>query len=81
MATANEKETAFDHRDELHDADAAVQLAHEVDETVYSPWTFTMLRLYLALGVAYLCGQSTYAHNSPESFFRLTLTHRLPERL
>jgi hypothetical protein len=58
MATANEKETAFDHRDELHDADAAVQLAHDVDETVYSPWTFTMLRLYVALGVAYLCGQS-----------------------
>ncbi|KAJ9151660.1 Sugar transporter-like protein [Coniochaeta hoffmannii] len=56
MATPNEKDTAFDHRDELHDADAAVQLAHEVDETVYSPWTFTMLRLYLALGVAYLCG-------------------------
>lgn len=58
MATANEKETAFDHRDELRDADAAVQLAQEVDDTVYSPWTFNMFRLYLALMVAYLCGQS-----------------------
>lgn len=57
MASLNEKETTFQHRDdELHDADTAVQLAHDVDETVYSPWTPTMFRLYAALGVAYLCG-------------------------
>ena len=57
LSSSNEKDQAFDHRDELHDADAAVQLAQDVDETVYSPWTTTMIRLYLALGVAYLCGQ------------------------
>jgi len=76
MATPNEKDTAFDHRDELHDADAAVQLAHEVDETVYSPWTFTMLRLYLALGVAYLCGQSASLPKSPEAPVCLTHTQQ-----
>lgn len=63
MATANEKETAFDHRDELHEADAAaVQLAHDVNDTAYSPWTPTMLRLYVVLAVAYLCGQ--YSHDT-----------------
>ena len=60
MATVNEKETTVDHRDELYDADAAVQLAHEVDETVYSPWSTTMLRLYAVLAVAYLCGRSPF---------------------
>jgi hypothetical protein len=65
MASVNEKETAFDDRDELQDADAAVQLAHNVDETVYSPWTFTMFRLYLALAVAYLCGQPPYTVYPP----------------
>jgi hypothetical protein len=57
MASATEKETTFQHRDDdLQDVDAAVQLAHEVDETVYSPWTATMFRLYAALTIAYLCG-------------------------
>jgi hypothetical protein len=57
MASANEKETSFQHHDEhLHEADAAVQLAHDADDTVYSPWTPTMFRLYAALTVAYLCG-------------------------
>lgn len=79
MATANEKETAFDHRDDLRDVDAAVQLAHDVDDTVYSPWTFNMLRLYLALAVAYLCGQFPQRVNH----YRLHshTCNRLPERL
>ncbi|KAI1848463.1 hypothetical protein JX265_008755 [Neoarthrinium moseri] len=38
------------------DANAAVQLAHDVDNTVYSPWSRTMLRLYGILTCAYLCG-------------------------
>jgi hypothetical protein len=39
-----------------HDTGAAVQLAHDVDNTVYSPWTMTMFRLYSCLIIAYLCG-------------------------
>lgn len=38
------------------DTGAAVQLAHDVDNTVYSPWSLTMFRLYLILIIAYLCG-------------------------
>jgi hypothetical protein len=34
----------------------AVQLAHDVHETKYSPWTWSMGRLYAVLWVAYLCG-------------------------
>jgi hypothetical protein len=56
MASNNEKGTAVDHNDVLHDTGAAVQLAHEVDDTKYSPWTWRMLRLYLVLACAYLCG-------------------------
>jgi hypothetical protein len=58
MASAHEKETAAEHRDELHDADAAVQLAHDVDDVRYSPWSFYMFRLYGVLAIAYLCGKS-----------------------
>lgn len=39
-----------------HDTSAAVQLAHEVDTTEYSPFSKTMIRLYLILIPAYLCG-------------------------
>lgn len=38
------------------DLDQAVQMAHEVDSTAYSPWTWAMFRLYLVLACAYLCG-------------------------
>ncbi len=34
----------------------AEQLARAVDAETYSPWTLRMLRLYLVLAVAYLCG-------------------------
>ncbi|KAM7193457.1 lactose permease [Rhypophila sp. PSN 637] len=44
------------HDDDLHDTDAAVQLAHDEDEVQYSPWSTSMLRLYLVLSCAYLCG-------------------------
>lgn len=44
------------HEDDLRDPDAAVQLAHDEDETLYSPWSLSMLRLYLVLSCAYLCG-------------------------
>lgn len=49
MATVEEKGAAVDHRDELHDADAAVQLAHEAETNKLSPWTVRMFRLYLVL--------------------------------
>ena len=56
MASAHEKETAVDHRDELHDADTAVQLSHDVDETTYSAWSPKMYKLYVVLVIAYLAG-------------------------
>ncbi|KAK8069254.1 hypothetical protein PG994_005870 [Apiospora phragmitis] len=39
-----------------HDVDAVVQLSHDVESRRFSPWTASMLRLYLALTPAYLCG-------------------------
>ena len=52
-----EKETAAaEHRDDFHDTDVAVQLAHDEDDTKYSPWTPRLLRLYGVLFFAYLCG-------------------------
>jgi len=59
MATqgAEKESTAVEHRDDkFHDTDVAVQLAHDVDETEYSPWTPRLLRLYLVLFIAYACG-------------------------
>lgn len=56
MSSAAEKETAVAHRDDLADADIAVQLAHDVDDTRYSAWSGRMFRLYLILACAYLCG-------------------------
>jgi hypothetical protein len=43
-------------REDLDHAGLAVQLAHEVDETKYKPFTLSMFRLYGVLLVAYLCG-------------------------
>lgn len=42
---------------DLHqDTDVAVQLAHDVTNATYSPWSPTMWRLYAVILVAYLCG-------------------------
>lgn len=41
---------------EPNDVGNAVQLAHDVGEQKYSPWTASMFRLYAVLWVAYLCG-------------------------
>lgn len=55
-----EKDTgAVTHTDsDLHhqDTDVAVQVAHDVTNTAYSPWSPTMWRLYAVILVAYLCG-------------------------
>ncbi|KAK1757771.1 C6 zinc finger domain-containing protein [Echria macrotheca] len=57
MATKAERDASIEHRDEkYHDTDVAVQLAHDVDDTVYSPWTPRLFRLYLVLFIAYACG-------------------------
>ncbi|KAK3329963.1 hypothetical protein B0H66DRAFT_572223 [Apodospora peruviana] len=60
MATSTEKEGGLaavqHHDDEFRDVDAAVQLAHDTDNTKSSPWSASMLRLYLVLSCAYLCG-------------------------
>lgn len=58
MASSPEKDaTAADHKeDTLHETDVTVQLAHDVDDTKYSPWSLQMVRLYLVLSLSYLCG-------------------------
>lgn len=58
MAPDPEKDapTADQHDDKLGDTDVAVQLAHDVDDTKYSPWSPRMFRLYLVLSLSYLCG-------------------------
>jgi hypothetical protein len=59
MAPGPEKSdaAAADHaEDSLGNTDLTVQLAHDVDETAYSPWSRQMIRLYLVLSLSYLCG-------------------------
>lgn len=56
MAETNEKAFDVDHHDKLHTIDTAVHIAHETAKSNVSPWTWPMFRLYLVLGVAYLCG-------------------------
>jgi hypothetical protein len=58
MAAKPEKEAIAVELDdgELQNADATVQLAHEVEQIKYSAWSPNMFRLYLALSCAYLCG-------------------------
>lgn len=58
MASAPEKDAAaVDHADDTAaGTDAAVQLAHDADDTRYSPWSWSMCRLYLVLSLSYLCG-------------------------
>lgn len=36
--------------------DEAVQLAHDVSDVVYKPYTLSMFRLYGCILIAYLCG-------------------------
>jgi hypothetical protein len=56
-APVEEKETTVAHHDAtLREADNAVQLAHEVDDTVYSPWSAGLFKLYAVLIIPYLCG-------------------------
>ncbi|KAK4144466.1 general substrate transporter [Dichotomopilus funicola] len=56
---ATEKTTATaEHADNTvaHPTDVTVQLAHDVDDTKYSPWSPRLFRLYLVLSLSYLCG-------------------------
>ena len=55
MATEIKPTVEADHY-EVNEVATAVQLAHDVEETRYSPWTWSMFRLYLVLACAYLCG-------------------------
>jgi len=50
--SAEKTAAAADHVE----TDVAVQLAHDVDDTKYSPWSLPMIRLYLVLSLSYLCG-------------------------
>lgn len=57
MATAaqDEKDAAA-QVEEINSPETAVQLAHEADDTKYSPWTKGMFMLYGVLALPYLCG-------------------------
>lgn len=58
MSTIDEKPTGL-HNVDIHDdqpnVDHVVHIAHETEGKT-SPWTWPMIRLYLVLAVAYLCG-------------------------
>lgn len=54
-AEATHAEKTLTRQDD-NDVGTAVQLAHDVGEQKYSPWTKSMGRLYAVLSVAYLCG-------------------------
>lgn len=54
MGSSPEKTAAA--ADQVETDVAAVQLAHDVDDTKYSPWSLPMVRLYLVLSLSYLCG-------------------------
>jgi hypothetical protein len=45
-----------DHNQRAQAVTNAVQLAEDVANTRYSPWTKSMFRLYGCLAIAYLCG-------------------------
>ncbi|ORY60923.1 general substrate transporter [Pseudomassariella vexata] len=51
-----EYENDIHHDAPTGDASTAIQLAHDVDNTRYTPWSATMWRLYLILIPPYLCG-------------------------
>lgn len=58
MASNPEKDAAaVDHLDDtVRETNGTVQLAHDVDDTKYSPWSLQMIRLYFVLSLSYLCG-------------------------
>lgn len=72
MSAVDEKTLHVDHHDDLHTVDTAVHIAHETEQKSVSPWTWSMLRLYLVLAVAYLCG---YVVPDPVGVIPLTLTN------
>jgi hypothetical protein len=55
MDSKTDEKVAIEHGDDHHDAQVAVQLAHDTSKKL-SPWTKPMFRLYLVLACAYLCG-------------------------
>lgn len=56
MAAEKDTTVAPHNNETLHETDTAVELAHGVDDTVYSPWSKGLLSLYLVLVIPYLCG-------------------------
>ncbi|KAL2074227.1 hypothetical protein VTL71DRAFT_8005 [Oculimacula yallundae] len=54
----DEKEHAMtgDFKNDLNPLAVAIEIAEEVDSSKYSPWTWSMFRLYGVLFVAYCCG-------------------------
>ncbi|KAG4437504.1 hypothetical protein IFR05_007014 [Cadophora sp. M221] len=58
LPAVDEKENVMssDFKTNLNPIAVAIEIAEEVDSNKYSPWTWSMLRLYGVLFVAYCCG-------------------------
>jgi len=58
VPAVDEKENVMssDLKTDLNPVAVAIEIAEEVDSSKYSPWTWSMLRLYGVLFVAYCCG-------------------------
>lgn len=58
LPAVDEKENVMsrDFKTDLNPVAVAIEIAEEVDSNKYSPWTWSMLRLYGVLFVAYCCG-------------------------
>jgi hypothetical protein len=55
-AAPEEKRAPPENETPVQDLDNAVQLAHDVDDAAYSPWTKGLIKLYIVLIIPYLCG-------------------------
>lgn len=59
VAPSEHEKTDGLHQDlasEVAAVDTAAEIAHEVDNNKYSPWTASMFQLYGVLLIAYCCG-------------------------
>lgn len=55
VSTGEEKGKGFP-MEEVAPAEIAAEIAHEVENSEFSPWTASMFQLYGVLFVAYCCG-------------------------
>lgn len=54
--STQEEKRPVEQVEDLDRPETAIELAHQADDTVYTPWTGGLFRLYLVLILPYLCG-------------------------